>query len=1415
MKFPSIVALWIFSLPAQAAIIGIEPFDYPNGSLLNRSGGSYWDYKNTPTVGHSGGASDWDVEYGVPTVTGGKLVTGGAATLRQFNGPGEGLPPSDEADGAVNDLSAAKKVYIKVSFTRTANVDFAGISSTEFTTERIFFGVPFGAANFGIQIPGFAAQLTGVPATIGTTYTLVARIDFAADTLALFVNPVLAPAEPVPTLSVAYTATPWSTALRVASGGSGTATWDDLTVATTWAELLPPPEGNDYRFDATNQRIVDGDGVPLNFVEGVALNRVVDKPDAVEFHFGSSLTFDIGDVVSFRGAKPSRILVNGNVTLPAGATMSATPFSSAVAGGGAGAPAVPGGTGGQPMTVHHKYFNSRFVVPLASVNGHWEQLIQTHGVEYVLPRPGEGGAPALAGLKGQPGIGVGAVSAPEVSNSGCGTAGPDQDEREWYPCMPLAYGYGGAIPGIQAGIFPGFTFGEGAPGGQGWNNEVSILGTGGFPGDGGGIWSGQCVFSFPPICVVYTVPNGLGGAAGSAGPLFANGGDGGNGGDGADANHAGHGNGQTGIAGRAGKYGVNPASTPILKGGNGGGSGGGGGGGASGAPGGAGGGGGGGGFSFVGHPGGAGGRGGQGEFGGAGGDGGSGGAGGAGGGAFELSATGTITVGGTLSARGAAGGAGGSGLPGFPSTTTVPRHPELVVDPVGQPGTPGTLLSGFLSGSGGRGGNGGKGGRGGDGGTGGAGGAGAGGTILLRGADVVFTGNPDPATHLDVAGGGPGADSGAAFVKKSPVISLSQTQFNFSIARGQAVADVAFTLTNTGPAGSTLNWEIAPPWWITPAVRSGTLASGASMNNSLRIDSSVLGGGFYIFGFQVRDQDPQALTTPQSIYLDFTVTGPPDDHFDSNEGGTVLPAQIGVTTTGNLEVGGDSDSFRINVTEPGTLEAWTTGDLDTTGSLMDANGSTILFADDQYPDRNFRLAHDVTPGTYYIAVRGYGPSVLGGYTLHVNVHPGPAPLEVKLARNADDRHLIWDSKIGQRYRVLGSPDLERWRLEPLGTFSGNGLPLDQVVANPESRYYYRVAQGNLDPVLAARFVSGNSSPSASLLSSTVNGGLSLGVPPNFGDTAVLAASAPLSQTNGVLMASSETYALENILVQAPSPATATAPGGFPANGYWLATSFRTANSDIAFAPANCAWFPASAGWIGGRADNGVSTLFNFNSEDFGFYQFSPVFFIPPPSPLFNERFRAGLPTEVPMHLSNWTSGGFAESALGPDNGIVLLTPACDNSQPLVGGVEFMYIAGQFMGYGFHLFKPDGNPSGDPAFNWVFIPYTTPGLAAGQVAAGGGYTTGTGNYSLPISTTPGRYHIDIPAFGTDLSQGTVLLTAADIVPDALLTYSFPPTGGIDITATRLPLTGAPTPSPCGFFFAYIPHDRMIFKPGPQP
>ena len=106
-----------------------------------------------------------------------------------------------------------------------------------------------------------------------------------------------------------------------------------------------------------------------------------------------------------------------------------------------------------------------------------------------------------------------------------------------------------------------------------------------------------------------------------------------------------------------------------------------------------------------------------------------------------------------------------------------------------------------------------------------------------------------------------------------------------------------------------------------------------------------------------------------------------DNHGDSVSAASTIA--LNSITAASINPVGDNDYFRIEITESGTLVLYTEGDTDTYGYLLDASGNIMDEDDDDNGDLNFRISHEVTPGTYYIRVMGFDDTETGDYSLRV------------------------------------------------------------------------------------------------------------------------------------------------------------------------------------------------------------------------------------------------------------------------------------------------------------------------------------------------------------------------------------------------------------------------------------------------
>ena len=111
--------------------------------------------------------------------------------------------------------------------------------------------------------------------------------------------------------------------------------------------------------------------------------------------------------------------------------------------------------------------------------------------------------------------------------------------------------------------------------------------------------------------------------------------------------------------------------------------------------------------------------------------------------------------------------------------------------------------------------------------------------------------------------------------------------------------------------------------------------------------------------------------------------GGSDDHPNTRPLATRLAP--GSSLAGAIEAGGDVDYFKVQVGQAGTLTVYTTGSLDTKGTLEDDAGSTLESDDDSGDGTNFRIERDVPAGSYYVKVEAFSASHTGSYTIHASI----------------------------------------------------------------------------------------------------------------------------------------------------------------------------------------------------------------------------------------------------------------------------------------------------------------------------------------------------------------------------------------------------------------------------------------------
>ena len=240
----SIAMLGMVAGAASAAVVGYDGFDYVDTANIDGlAGGTGWEWDNT-TGTHTGTVSDWDDVGGTTPIVNNTMVTSDSRALRQFNGPTEGSDSgTDEYLGAFH---AAGTVCFGVTVTPVVNGGWFGMSSHKWGDEKAYFGMAWQDGELGylgIKNTNDGNVYTSVMAVLGQTYRIVGVIDFDDDDVRFWVNPDGSDydngkLDNTADVSALYTSGSASSGVRLASGNE--TVWDDLVIATSFAEAAVP-----------------------------------------------------------------------------------------------------------------------------------------------------------------------------------------------------------------------------------------------------------------------------------------------------------------------------------------------------------------------------------------------------------------------------------------------------------------------------------------------------------------------------------------------------------------------------------------------------------------------------------------------------------------------------------------------------------------------------------------------------------------------------------------------------------------------------------------------------------------------------------------------------------------------------------------------------------------------------------------------------------------------------------------------------------------------------------------------------------------------------------------------------------------------------------------------------------------------
>jgi hypothetical protein len=93
-----------------------------------------------------------------------------------------------------------------------------------------------------------------------------------------------------------------------------------------------------------------------------------------------------------------------------------------------------------------------------------------------------------------------------------------------------------------------------------------------------------------------------------------------------------------------------------------------------------------------------------------------------------------------------------------------------------------------------------------------------------------------------------------------------------------------------------------------------------------------------------------------------------------------------------IDYAGDVDLHRFTLTATTTVHAWSTGGIDTVGSILDSRGVNVEANDDETSTgTNFGITRQLAAGTYYVQVTHWDPSGTGAYTLNLNANAVAPP----------------------------------------------------------------------------------------------------------------------------------------------------------------------------------------------------------------------------------------------------------------------------------------------------------------------------------------------------------------------------------------------------------------------------------------
>ena len=142
-----------------------------------------------------------------------------------------------------------------------------------------------------------------------------------------------------------------------------------------------------------------------------------------------------------------------------------------------------------------------------------------------------------------------------------------------------------------------------------------------------------------------------------------------------------------------------------------------------------------------------------------------------------------------------------------------------------------------------------------------------------------------------------------------------------------------------------------------------------------------------------------------------------------------------------IDYAGDVDVYRFTLTAKTTVHAWTTGSIDTVGSILDSRGVSLEANDDESgASTNFGITRSLDPGTYYVQVTHFEPDGIGAYTLNLGATLVAPPNYTDLWWNAAESG--WGLNLNHQGSVI---------FGTLFTYDARGEPLWLVLARGDQQ----------------------------------------------------------------------------------------------------------------------------------------------------------------------------------------------------------------------------------------------------------------------------------------------------------------------------------------------------------------------------